>query len=1241
MIPNLRSLRFRPEFHPEGRELWSGHLPFAVDAVDVLRPAILVELGTGGGGSYFGLCQAVQEASMRCHCYAVDTWEEGSNRGGLRAFEAASKHNAGRYSGFSHLLRMTSTEAARLFLDGAVDLLHINWCSAHAILHEFETWLPKVSRGGLILIHKIVAQGEDSGGWRLWAETARRFPSFAFWHGGGLGVLANGALADLDHPLLSALFKGACDPQTLRDYYFLCAERLSYEPFSADWDLVDASQPSLNRRPNGDPRPGRSHEITKFQVFSPDNSGYSDRRSQTINLRLNEWVVLESEVLFPSARLRVDPCETVSLIEISGITVQDSVTGNLLWRLDPASPGEIDCGGTAVRIPSNDVLAIVSFGNDPQVFLPSFETPASLEKLRLQCRLRIDPGFSSFPRAFQALAALLSETRVQFQESLANAAETLRQEQRRREEQANEWAIQRQQLEASLAQAAGELQQERQRRMDQLDAFALQRQQLEAEISRLGASAAQATAELQEERRRNREQRVHSQKALASAENRWAAMQRTVESMRHSKSWRLTAPLRMFGGAALKAHRILLRAFYESPAFPYAGKPLAKMVYAGWLPGAGVLLPPNPLFDSDFYALSNPDVSKAKNQWAHYIGFGADERRNPHPMFDSRYYMARNPDVVQAGLNPLIHYYSFGAAELRQPHPEFDPAQYLDARDDVRESGMNPLLHYWKHGRCEQALLKDASADPEIAGKPPGEPQVPAAMPPNGPLISILLPVFNAPAGILRQAIESVLRQSYPRWQLCIYDDGSSKEGTLSVLREYSARGDSRIVIQYGKDNAGISRASNAALEQALGDYVGMLDHDDELHPNALSEIAALLRSDPSVDVVYTDHDTIDQDGHQIRTAFKPDWSPEFFRGVMFVNHLLVARATLIRQVGGFDPRFDRIQDFELMLRLSERTDKIFHIPQILYHWRSLPGSVAASEDAKGKLEHLQAAAVNAHLGRLGIAAIAAPHPSLPHRLRIRPAARSTYPRVVIAVRESGEPSTNLTVLSVLNQSSYPNFVVAVPPGLSPGLPADRRIFVATLEDTHARLARGEFLVWIDDGLEVASADWIETLLMYCQQPDIGCASPVIRVHDKVWCAGLMLGPDRMLTPSMRDFPADSDGYIGSLSCAREVISVSGECLMVSTSVFLDLGGSVKYYSKSFFDGADLAFRARAAGRRNIVTPQAWIKKQQALASRNGWRLDEALFSDRWDSLMQKGDPYFNQNALSEFPTVGSVAATA
>lgn len=726
----------------------------------------------------------------------------------------------------------------------------------------------------------------------------------------------------------------------------------------------------------------------------------------------------------------------------------------------------------------------------------------------------------------------------------------------------------------------------------------------------------------------SRAQEVAALRTQAQAQSKFAAaLSADNEKIRRSISWKLAAPLRWLGAMLLYLHSAILRACHATTLYRWTGKLIARLVTTTYLPGGTLLLPPNPLFEEDYYSETYPDTANARNLWAHYLAFGADEGRNPHPLFHTDYYRSRYPDVTRSGLNPLVHYYLHGASEGRNPCAGFDTSFYLATYPDVRQSGQHPLLHYWRHGRSEGRLARvqsvrysapqasTGSLEPTLAPvKGKSEP---------GPVVAVVMPTYNTPPRLLGMAIESVLRQKYSNWRLFIHDDGSTSPETIRELQRYAQR-DQRISVQFGPVNQGISQATNAALALASGEYVAMLDHDDELTEDALLLVARALMEDPGIDVLYTDQAYIGPEDGPPEPLLKPDWSPELFRGVMFVGHLLVVRLDLARKIGGFDREFDRVQDFEFMLRLSEETTKIRHLPKVLYYWRRVPGSVAFHGNEKGAIEPVQAAAVNRHLARLGLPAAAAPNPSLAHRLVINPAPRKSYPKVKILV--GSQTPRQGWVQSLLEASTYRNVAVFIPPDLRPA--DDQLNGIAQVSDRrsfHAALHPGDYVIWMDGNLEIVTSDWIEHLLFYCEQAGVASCSPLIAdERNLVVSAGLVLGMDGVSASPMQGWPVGSDGYAGSLSCAREVSANSGECMMMSADTFRSAGGAVSYYATTLFEGADLSLRAFTMKRRNIVTPRAVVRRDRQHGSNSSTELDRQLFNDRWERLIEAGDPYYN-----------------
>jgi predicted nucleic acid-binding Zn-ribbon protein len=396
---SLPSNRFQPRrYSPGGIGNWSGHLPFAADLIDALKPSLLVELGTHFGESYFGFCQAIQAQGSDCRAFAVDSWTGDTQTGqyGPEVFEEVSAFNAAHYPSFSTLLRMSFDEASPLFGDETIDLLHLDGCHTYeAIQHDFTRWFPKVKAGGVILFHDIAVRTGDFGAWKLWEEVSSGFPSFAFQHDCGLGVLFKGDSASIKNRFLAELLTAATDAEGIRDYYVLCAERLQYAHRAAG-------------------------EFTSFcQMFSPDTAGYSKERSSTYPVSAGVETVLEFSLPSPQGRLRLDPSDCPGRIEISSLVVESA--GVVLWRLDPALLHQVDISGTSIRLPDAGGLILLSTGEDPQIYLPLLNDLNPEQPLRVRCTLRIDRDWQSIGGLLREVEAGLAHAHMQAEASRQRA----------------------------------------------------------------------------------------------------------------------------------------------------------------------------------------------------------------------------------------------------------------------------------------------------------------------------------------------------------------------------------------------------------------------------------------------------------------------------------------------------------------------------------------------------------------------------------------------------------------------------------------------------------------------------------------------------------------------------------------------------------------------------------------------------------------------------------------------------
>lgn len=489
---------------------------------------------------------------------------------------------------------------------------------------------------------------------------------------------------------------------------------------------------------------------------------------------------------------------------------------------------------------------------------------------------------------------------------------------------------------------------------------------------------------------------------------------------------------------------------------------------------------------------------------------------------------------------------------------------------------------------------------------------------PARPLISLVMPTYRTDLKYLREAVDSVLGQHYPEWELIIVDDASGEPALERALSAYDGA-HARIKFKPLRENAGIAAATNAGLELAEGEFVGFLDHDDTLTPDALLRVAQALTADPELDVVYSDSDKLTIGGVRADPFLKPDWSPVYALGAMYIGHLLVVRTAVAREVGGFDSAFDKIQDFEFMLRVSERTDRIHHIPQILYHWRAIPGSIAAGTEQKAGVEELQARAVSAHLERLGLPARAVPHATIPHRAVLVPANGSApQPKVSVVVSARGAGTELERLRRSLERTEYPDFETIV---VAEGSRAEAH-------NEGARQASGEYLVFLAADAEIVDPGWLAQLVLHASLPGVAAVGPkLVRPDGKVEQAGVAVGLRDPAAPMLAGVGAEGDGYYGALPCSREVSGLSAECMLVARDDFEREGGFLELYACEYED-LDLCQRLARGGRKCVYAATVTVMTHRSESARRAGSdiVDRALFVDTWYDQLLAGDPYFNRS---------------
>ena len=454
--------------------------------------------------------------------------------------------------------------------------------------------------------------------------------------------------------------------------------------------------------------------------------------------------------------------------------------------------------------------------------------------------------------------------------------------------------------------------------------------------------------------------------------------------------------------------------------------------------------------------------------------------------------------------------------------------------------------------------------------------------------IALVMPVFNTPERWLRRAIESVLEQTWPDWQLCIADDASDAPHVRAVLAEY-ARRDDRIRICLREDRGHISANSNSALELVDCEFVGFLDHDDELPPHALQLVSEELAAYPDTTLVYTDEDKIDTGGRRFAPHFKPDYNADYLRACNYITHLAVYRTALVRELGGLRTGYEGAQDFDLVLRYTDRVDaaSIRHIPCVLYHWRTIPGSTSLALESKSYAAEAGRRAVSDHARRMHLPASARVLRGTSYRLEFEVPDPAPLVSLVICSDDAAGHLPDL-LQDLLQGTRYAALEVVLA-GTSlatagaPALARDARLRSVETPAGASRTARqqlglaaasGELLALLAGDLRVLDPDWLGTLVAQAVRPDIGVVgAKLLQPSGLVAHCGLILEPRGTAVPCSRGAGDDAEGYVFRASVAHNLTVLSDDCLMLRRSLYREAG-----------DRLDVAAGARPA----LLIPQAW-----------------------------------------------------
>ena len=547
-----------------------------------------------------------------------------------------------------------------------------------------------------------------------------------------------------------------------------------------------------------------------------------------------------------------------------------------------------------------------------------------------------------------------------------------------------------------------------------------------------------------------------------------------------------------------------------------------------------------------------------------------------------------------------------------------------------------------------KVMSADRFATPELLVKQAGNQ-------PNGPKISIVVPLYNTPQNFLEELLDSVQNQTYRNWELCMVDAGQDEN--VARIVKARARTDSRIRYQKLAENEGIAGNTNHGFEMVQGDYIALLDHDDILHPCALWYVAKAV-AEQGADFVYTDEVTFEGDiDHLTVYHFKPDYMLDNLRSNNYICHLSVFKTSLLAKVGGGEcAEYNGSQDYDLYLRLTEQAEKVIHIPHLLYYWRSSPTSVASNISAK--LYCLEAAvkALYAHYERVGVPVDAVTMiPNTPGFYKTD--YTITKPgRVSILIPTCDHIDDLETCIeSIYDRTTYPDFEVILiennskdpetfrtyermrkehPDNLKVITWEGKGFNYSALNNFGEKYATGEYILLLNNDTEVITPKWLEEMVMYAQQERVGCVGvKLLYPDDTIQHAGIGFGFLTLAGHMHKNFPAGHPGYMGRLVYAQDVYAVTAACLMVRKDVYEQVGGLDESFAVAFND-VDFCVRVREAGYTNIFTPFAQLYHYESKSrgldespeKRKRFVSEVERFQKRWKAQLEAGDPCMNPN---------------